>query len=298
VLGRWIVIAWIGTACLLDGRAARADENFFGYSYGTETLPKGHWELYNWLTWRHDKGSGDYDALDLKQEFEYGFTDRFQASLYLDEAYHAVHDSAPFEGTDEAGNRESEFPNRHEFAFQGVQTSFKYAFLSPYKDPVGLALYVEPGYSRVEKVSGEHQDEWELETKLLLQKNFLDDQLIAVFNATPEFELNKVRGAHDTEAELALEFTGGLIYRFLPRWYAGIEARYHSEYPNFDDELTREHWAAFVGPVIHYGTERWWFTLTALPQVYGKPQDEDRSRTLHLDEHERFELRLKTGINF
>ena len=273
--------------------AANADENFFGYSYGTETLPKGHWELYNWLTWRTSKGAGDYDAIDLKWEAEYGITDRFQASLYLNQRYHAIEDSAP-----EEEDGEPEFGNRDEFAFSGVQASFKYAFLSPYEDPLGLALYLEPGWNRIDKISGGHENEWELETKLLLQKNFLDDQLIAVFNVTPEFELEKGRHEQHTESELALEFTGGLTYRFLPKWYAGVEARYHSEYPNFGDEWTREHWAVFVGPVLHYGTERWWFTLTALPQVYGKPQEAERSHTLHLEEHERFELRLKTGINF
>jgi len=287
--------ASVGLVPALD---ARADENYFGYSYGGETLPRGHFELYNWLTWRHDKGGGDYDALDLKQEVEYGITDRFQTALELNESYHAIHDSAPFEEDPETGARESEFSNRHELAFQGVEAEFKYAFLSPYKDPLGLALFVAPGYNRVDKVSGEHETEWELETKLILQKNFLDDQLIAVFNASPEFELGKGRGDHDTESELALEFAGGLIYRFLPKWYAGVEARYHSEYPNFDDEWTREHWATFVGPVVHYASERWWATLTVLPQVYGKPQEEEQSRQLHLDEHERVEVRFKTGFNF
>ncbi len=285
-------VAWT----LLLGVAARADENYFGYSYGSETLPKGRWEFYSWLTWRHDKGGGDYDALDLRQEVEYGFTDRFQGSFYLNQSYHAIHDSAPFE--EEDGERESEFPNRNEFAFQGVSAEFKYALLSPYKDPIGLALYAEPGYSRVDKVSGEHGDEWELETKLILQKNFLEDRLIAVFNATPEFELKKIRGEHDTEAELELGFTGGLIYQLAPKWFAGIEARYSSAYPNFDDEWTRENYAVFVGPVLHYAAQRWWATLTVLPQVYGKPQVEERSRQLELDDHERLEVRLKTGFNF
>jgi Family of unknown function (DUF6662) len=293
---RSLLVPVVALVALL-ATAAHADENFFGYSYGSETLPKGKWELYNWLTWRTSKGAGDYDALDLKQEIEYGITDRFQASLYLNERYHAIEDSAPLEENDE-GEEEPEFGNRDEFAFQGVQLAFKYNVLSPYEDPLGLALYLEPGYSRIDKISGEHEDEWELEAKLILQKNFLDDQLIAVLNISPEMEWEKGRGEHETETELPLEFTGGLIYRLAPKWYAGVEARYHSEYPNFPDEITREHWAMFVGPVIHYGAERWWFTLTALPQVYGKPQEEERSHTLHLAEHERFELRLKTGINF
>src|SRR5260221_11077301 len=59
----------------------RGDENYFGYSYGSETLPKGKWELYSWTTGRFGKGTGSYSAFDRKQEVEYGVTDRFQIAL-------------------------------------------------------------------------------------------------------------------------------------------------------------------------------------------------------------------------
>jgi opacity protein-like surface antigen len=59
----------------------RGDENYFGYSYGSENLPKGKWELYSWTTGRFGKGTGSYSAFDLKQEVEYGVTDRFQIAL-------------------------------------------------------------------------------------------------------------------------------------------------------------------------------------------------------------------------
>src|SRR5258708_29110496 len=59
----------------------RGDENYFGYSYGSETLPKGKWELYSWTTGRFGKGTGSYSAFDRKQEVEYGITDRFQIAL-------------------------------------------------------------------------------------------------------------------------------------------------------------------------------------------------------------------------
>jgi len=272
--------------------AASADENMFGYSYGSETLPKGGLELYNWLTWRHGKGAGDYDALDLSQEVEYGITDHLQASLYLNSEYHAIDDAAPIE------DGEPEYGNRDRFAFKGVASEFKYAFLSPYEDALGFAVYVEPAWSRIDKITGGHGNEWELETKAIFQKNFLDDQLIAVLNITPEMELEKGRHEHETESELAVEFTGGLTYRIAPNWYAGIEARYHSVYPNFPADVDRENWATFVGPALHYGSKRWWATLTVLPQVYGEPHEKDRSDTLHLDEYERVEVRLKTGFDF
>ena len=293
--------ARISTLAVLLGSAltasnAAADENLFGYSYSSETLPKGAFEFYNWVTWRTSKGQGTYNALDLKQEIEYGITDRLQTSFYVTQRYNAIGGAAPLE--DEDGVLTPEYPDRDQFAFQGVQASLKYNVLSPYKDPLGFAVYVEPGWSRVFKISGEKQNEWSLEFKGIFQKNFLDDQLVAVLNITPELETRKFIGSSTWETELALEFTTGLTYRFAPKWYAGVEMRYHSEYPDFVHQLKREHWAMFAGPVIHYGGERWWFTLTALPQFYGEPHDDSRSEILHLGEHETIEVRLKTGINF
>src|SRR5260370_33968108 len=67
--------------CDLPGPSRSGDENYFGYSYGSENLPKGKWELYSWTTGRFGKGTGSYSAFDLKQEVEYGVTDRFQIAL-------------------------------------------------------------------------------------------------------------------------------------------------------------------------------------------------------------------------
>jgi hypothetical protein len=283
-------------ALALLPRTAHADENFFGYSYGTETLPKGRFELYNWVTWRTSKGKGEYNALDLRQEIEYGFTDRFQGSFYLSQRYHSIENSQPVEIED--GVAEPEFPNRNQFQFDGVQTEFKYALLSPYKDPIGFALYAEPGYSHVSKESGENENAWSIEVKALLQKNFLDDTLIAVLNVSPEYEWAKGDGEPHWENELEFEVTGGLTYRVAPKWFVGLESRYASVYGNFPDESEREFWAMFVGPVVHYASERWWMTVTALPQVYGTPQDDTRSHSLTLDELEKLEIRVKTGFNF
>ncbi len=264
---------------------ARADENYFGYSYGSETLPKGAFEAYSWTTWRTSKGAGSYNALDLKQEIEYGITDRWQASLYLNERYHDI---------DGVGSPK----DRDQFGFQGVQVSTKYAFLSPYKDLFGFALYAEPGYSRISKGSGRLQDKWSMEFKALFQKNFLDDQLIAVLNITPEFGVGKKEGEAHWENELEFEVTSGLTYRVAPKWFVGIETRYASNYEGFPAETERSNWGFFVGPVVHFATERWWATVTALPQVGGAPNDGARSSALNLNEYEKFELRIKTGINF
>lgn len=275
----------LAAACAL-GSAAQADENLLGYSYGSETLPKGKTEAYVWITHRAGKDEGTYRATDYKFELEHGLTDRLQMSGYLNFASHKVEGLEP----------EFEDVNR-DFGFQGAQVSFKYAILSPYKDPIGLAVYIEPGYSRIGKLSGERNREWEIEAKLIAQKNFLNDQLIWIGNITYEQEFEKEDGvwSDEWEKEAALEFTTGLSYRFAPNWYAGVEARYHSVYPDFPDKSNRENYSVFVGPTLHWGGERAWFTATWLPQVTGSPSPTGR---LQLHEHEKNEFRLKAGYNF
>lgn len=269
---------------------AAADENLLGYSYGSETLPKGKTEGYVWITHRAGKDEGTYRATDYKLELEHGLTDRLQVSGYLNFASHKVEGLEPeFEDVD------------RDFGFQGTQVSVKYAILSPYKDPVGLAIYFEPGYSRIHKVTGERNREWEIETKLIAQKNFLNDQLIWIGNLTYEQEFERESEIengiveHEWEKEAALEFTTGLSYRFAPNWFAGIEGRYHSEYPGFPSKVHREHYAVFLGPTLHWGGERAWFTATWLPQLAGSPSPDG---SLHLEEHEKNEFRLKVGYNF
>ena len=271
--------------------ASRADENLFGYTYGAETLPKGRWEVYNWATGRFSKGAGTYRALDLAQEFEYGITDRWQASLYLTERAHKIRGAAPVE------DGVAEYPDRSSFEFQGAQLATKYMVFSPFKNRIGLALYGEAGYSRNFKISGQRQDEFFFEGKIILQKNFLDDTMVWSTNITGEYELRRFDGESEYDSEIEFEVSTGLAYRIAPKWWLGVEVRMHSEFPN-SDFRGWEHYAFFAGPTIHYGTEKWWATLTWLPQITGWPNDPARSNNLHLGEHERNEVRLKVGLNF
>lgn len=152
-----IVIAAGAASLLLAPGAASADENYFGYSYGAETLPKGQSEAYLWLTDRRGKDAGHYDAQDYKIELEHGLTDRMQVSGYVNFASHHIRGLEPdFNRVD------------RDFSFQGLQASAKYRVLSPYKDGIGLAFYAEPGWSRIHKVEGKRTTEFELELKAIV----------------------------------------------------------------------------------------------------------------------------------
>lgn len=272
--------------------AAHADERYFGYVYSAEPMPKGGSEVELSTTDRRGKDAGHYDAQNYRLELEHGFTDKLTVSTYANFVSHDVHGLEPeFDDVD------------RDFAFQGLSAEFKYNVLSPYKHPIGLTLYAEPGWSRIHSGSGEIGTEYELELKAILQKNFADDRLIWAtnFTAEPEWEKEKhadpVSGDVETEweKELKLEVSTGLSYRFAPGWFGGLEGRYSSVYPDWTEGLHRETYAVSAGPTIHYAAKNWWATLTYLPQLFGAPSPHG---SLALDEYEKREVRLLVGFDF
>lgn len=270
---------------------ASADENLFGYVTSADPLPRDAWEVYQWVTRREGKATGTYVAHDYRTEVEYGLLDRLTLSLYVNLRQHTISNSTSLD--EETGA--PAYPNLESgVRFQGLQSSVKYNFLSAYKDDIGLSVYLEPGFSRVFKITGELQKEYSLEVKLIAQRNFLEDQLVTTLNISPEFEVRKFEADTEWQHELAIESTAGASYRFIPNWFGGVEARYHSEYPDYGP---REHYAVFMGPNVHYGAEQWWFTVTWLPQAFGGPHTGGHTGRLHLNEHEKNEYRLKVGYN-
>lgn len=281
---RLLMLAGAPLGITIGMAPAHADENIFAYSYGSETLPKGGNEIYVWATDRRGKGAGDYNAQDYELEFEHGFADNFQGSVYL------TFQSNHIDGL------EPELENRdRDFAWNGAKASLKWALTSPYKDGLGVAVYLEPGFARHSGKSGERETKLFLETKLLLQKNFLNDKLIWVGNITAEQEFENEE-ADEWESELEFEVSSGLAYNVAPGWHVGAEGRYTSAYEDFPNEFKRADYAFFFGPTVHYATKNWWATLSYQPQVSGGPKV--RSSDLNLADYEKREIRLKLGYNF
>jgi hypothetical protein len=285
----------------LVGASAQADEALFGYLKGAETLPKGATEVVQHLTRRWDKGAGSYTAYDSKTEIEYGVTDRFTTAGYV------LAQSVNTQGLNIDGYIPAD--NNTGMRFSGVELSAKYNFLSPVKDGFGLAAYVSGAYTQRDPHSGQKKDKYTLETWLLAQKNFLDDQLIWVGNIGLEstyavrlpidgVTLTQDQWPTTPEMEIGILAGTGLSYRVAANWYVGAEALYDSEY---ETEVGRERWSVQAGPSVHYGAKDWWVTATWLPQLVGGgfetyPGQTDTS--LHLIEKTKQEFRLKVGFNF
>ena len=260
-------------AGLLTITAARADERFFTYVYDADVIPKGQWEFEQWLTFRkgYQDGDSNFDEYlwDFREEIEYGLTEKLSGALYLNFRQSQVVAQQPGGG------------DSSDFSFKGISAELKYQLLNPNTQPVGVALYFEPTYNG---------NEQELEYKLIVSKN-LGDHWVLAANAVYEQEWEQEDG--ETERESVFEFNAGVAYRFTPNWSVGLEGRYNAVYEGLGlDERLGAGW--FVGPNVHYGTSRWWETLTVLPQVAGTPSDGG----IDTLEHQIFETRLIFGINF
>ena len=260
----------LAAAALSAALVVQADERLFTYVQEAEVLPKGGLEFEQWLTHRRDKADGVFAAWDFREELEYGLTERASLAGYLN--FRSTHSEGVTGRSDESS-----------FDFEGISTELKYQLLNPNTKPVGLLLYGEATYNG---------DEFELEEKLVLQKNF-GEKWVAAFNATLEQEWEFTPG--DTEEELKLELTAGVAYKINSHWSVGVEGRNHRVFEpgfNFGNQAAN---AWFVGPNVHYAQGSWWATLTVLPQVHGSP---DTRNGLELDEHEKIEVRLIAGVNF
>lgn len=262
-------------------RGVHADDSPFAYLYTTDSLPKGHWEYEQWNTLRTGKAAGHYSSFDLDQEIEHGFTDNFQASFYVHSSF--LHTRNVPDPDDATRNLE----NQDAFDVNGVSVELKERLLSPYKDPIGLTLYLEPELGARNKLTGKDTVERALESKIVLQKNFLDDSLVLASNITFEPEWERSDG--ESSKELKNDYALGASYRVAPGWFTGVEFLNRRKFD--DQDFAKQSVSAFfIGPALHYSAKAWWASFTILPQI--------DSHSSTLGEYEKLETRLKIGIDF
>ncbi|PXV59025.1 hypothetical protein SAMN04487785_11757 [Dyella jiangningensis] len=280
-----------------------AEESQFGYVYTTDLLPQGAKEVEQWATWRHQKVAGYFDQVDGRTEFEYGMTDKLQLAFYANYVWSRAYHNGPFEETTppEPLSYDRPGPDDHYSAkrFVGFSGEAIYRIWSPYTDPLGVAVYVEP------TVGPQFR---ELETKLILQKNFFDDRLVTAFNFTyaPELRydwsddaMTHKRWQEETDVNLNVAAS----YRFAPNWSAGVELLNEREYAsyNFSNEANDGY---YVGPVIHYGGKKFFVTATFLEQLPWASSHSDTvpgaivGRRIYDNDFEKYRVRIKAGWYF
>jgi hypothetical protein len=159
----------------------------------------------------------------------------------------------------------------------------------------------------------------EVETKLILQKNFIDDRLVFAFNATLAWEWRKLHADPEAEAgsieardhwdkETDVMFGLAGSYRFASKWSAGAEIQNEREWAGLDpfkpSKRTNQAW--YAGPSLHYGGRKFFATLTVLAQLpwardyteADKTQNAVIDGISNADDFEKYRFRLKMGTFF
>ncbi|WP_353432906.1 DUF6662 family protein [Polynucleobacter sp. MWH-UH23A] len=245
---------------------AHAGEGAFGWIYTLDLQPKGELEFEQRLQLTKQQASGSYNAWVSRSELEYGLTNDFQIAGYLNAYY--VNANQNYNNCEDSptctsgqpvpvGSWNPAAPYRKS-GIEGGSLEAIYRITNPVTSPVGVGLYLEP-------TIGKNKNE--LEARLLLQSNFIDDKLITAANIVVANEQLKFAPSGNAP-ESMLDFLVGASYRFAPKWFGGVEARFHNDYSSYNLQNQTQK-ATFVGPNLHYASKDWWFTAAWRYQLKG-----------------------------
>jgi len=221
--------------------AAHAGARHFTYIYEAVTSAPGSVDVENWVTWSRTTNPQRVDEVDFRHEFEFGITDKFQASVYVADWLYAA--NAEHSG----------------FTYSDSAVELIYNLTNPVVDPLGLAIYEEVR-------AGDRV--FELESKVIAQKNL--GPLILAYNATLEAVWDGV-GLQNRQGEVQQAF--GASYEISQRVSVGVETLHEFVFPGW---RASEHIQnVFVGPNVSLRHNNWFVTVTALAQATDTPDEAD-----------------------
>jgi len=278
---------------------SEAGESPFGWVYTAEVHPQGTFEYEHKSFLQYRQSQGTYSYLKNSEEIEYGLTNTLQIAGYFNWSYtdakgNGIDGTTGGPGVTQFLDASFDPYSRYsKTRFDSVAVELIWQVLNPFTDPIGLALYIGPEI-------GPH--ERELEWKIILQKNFLDDRLVLALNIAGKHERGEFADG-SVEKASPLDIVFGASYLVAPNWMVGVEARIHNEFTGYFFN-SPDHSAFFAGPVIHYATREFWVTAAwrhQLPMV--KTYNEDQAsvvvnRRIYGDEHARDEFMFRLGVPF
>jgi hypothetical protein len=227
------------TAMSCTGIASASERNF-AFTYQTPVLGPGEAEFEPHTTWKYGKETY-FSRFDERLEFELGLTKNLQTAFYINLRGQAEETLDPVSNTT---SRESEI------SFEGISSEWKLQLSDPVADALGTGLYLEGTLAPLEA---------KLEPKLLIDKRV--GQFLVAANLVGEAEFGW-EDPDDKEQEYTLEVVAGAGYYLAPTITFGAEVQQKFV---FKDGL--ETAPLFLGPNLSVAEEKWWLTMSVLPQI-------------------------------
>jgi hypothetical protein len=255
----------------------------FGFTEGSSIGLEGEKEISSETVAGIGKRDGRYFATQTKLEFEHTPTQFFQFELG---ALVTTHDIRMV----------TDFDDRNARNFAGLFGELRYLLIGRGPgSPVGVTVSLEPVWRRIDETSGERVTNFELETKLHVDTELIENRVYLGFNAIYEPEWTRT-SAGEIERESSLGFSGAVAFRFVPEVLVGAEVGYFRHYDGIAVNMFTGD-ALFVGPTLYVQLARKAFMTAAWStQISGHAVDDPRS--LNLADFPRHRAKLKFAFEF
>jgi hypothetical protein len=255
----------------------------FGFTEGSSIGLEGEKEISSETLGNFGKRDGRYAASETKLEFEHTPTQLVQIEFGALVSTHNI-------------NGVTDLNDRNSKNFQGLFGEFRYLLIGrgP-SSPIGVTVSVEPVWRRIDETSGERVRNFELETRLHVDTELVENRVYLGFNAIYEPEWTKtIDGQFERESTLGL--SSAVAFRPMPPLLIGVEAGYFRHYDGIRfDVYTGD--ALYVGPTLYYQIARKAFMTAAFgAQVTGHAVDDPNS--LNLADFFRYRAKLKFAYEF
>lgn len=254
-------------AATFDASLAQAGARRFAFSREPSVLDPGDAKFNAWTTAR--AGRDDYyNAIDQRLQFGLGLVPNLEASLYWN--------FSSVSQTREAGPG-VEYRDT-DFSLGSVSSEWRYRFLDPVADPLGLALSFEAGYG---------PNLVDLGGRAIFAKQLRDWLFVLNLLGAQRFE-SSVTG---TVSRQALGATLSLGYYFTPTLVGGLEV-VNSTLLDAGKPTSS---AIYAGPSFAFESANYSLVLTAAPQVFA-PKKADADAYFELEQNEHLWTRLVLGF--
>ena len=245
-----------------------AQDRQFVETYQSTTLPQGVRDIEIWNTF--STGSTIYyKGLLQRLEFETGLTDHLQTSIYINinTVATAANDTSAINTT----------------TLVSVSSEWKLKLSNANTNAIGSAVYAELGIST---------QEFELETKVILDKNIGDE--IFALNLVNEFEREFGRTPAGAQNENHPEVDFGYMHMIKPNLGIGLEFR---ENNTVSDNEGWEYSTLFGGPTIFYSGKSSSLVFNVLPQIQNFHKTQYEPGNIVSGDYQRWEVRLLFSFN-